>query len=305
MASDIQAIWQATVTLSDGQAAAFADFMEQESVGVSVFEAEPQGWTITALYRGRPDQGRLEAGLALIAAAESAPEPALDLRPLPSADWLAEAYAGFPARRIGRFYVHGSHIATPPPGGPIALKIDAAIAFGSGEHATTEGCLRALDEERQRRPQIARALDMGTGSGILAIAAAKLWPMAAIVAIDIDADSARVAAANARLNQVGPRIRARHGEGYAAPLARKGRRFDLIVSNILARPLMRMAPSLAKRLAPGGTAVLSGLLVRQERAVLTAHEAAGLRLAARRRIGGWSTLIVTRPRPLTRPPRKR
>jgi ribosomal protein L11 methyltransferase len=300
MASDIQPIWQATVTLGDGPAAAFADFLERDSVGVSVFEAEPDGWTITALYRGRPEKARLEAGLALIAAAENAPEPAFDLRPLPAADWLAEAYAGFPARRIGRFYVHGSHIADPPPGGLIALKIDAAIAFGSGEHATTEGCLSALADQRRRRPRIGRVLDMGTGSGILAIGAAKLWPTARTVAIDIDADSARVAAANARLNHVGPRIRARQGDGYRAPLAAKGRRFDLIVSNILARPLVRMAPSLARRLRPGGAAILSGLLIRQEQAVLAAHRAAGLRLVARRRIAGWSTLILTRPRPRKR-----
>ncbi|HLG88410.1 MAG TPA: 50S ribosomal protein L11 methyltransferase [Alphaproteobacteria bacterium] len=297
MASDIQPIWQATVSLGDdGPAAAFADFLEQDSVGVSVFEAEPDGWTITALYRGRPDQARLEVGLALIAAAEDGPEPRLELAPLPVADWLAEAYAGFPARRIGRFYVHGSHIAGPPPGGLIPLKIDAAIAFGSGEHATTEGCLLALADRRRRRPRIGRVLDMGTGSGILAIAAAKLWPMAQTVAIDIDADSARVAAANARLNRVGPRIRARHGDGYRSPLAAKGRRFDLIVSNILARPLVRMAPSLARRLAPGGAAVLSGLLARQERGVLAAYRAAGLKLVARRRIAGWSTLMLARPR---------
>lgn len=300
MASDISAIWQATLKVGGAAPIPFADVLERDSVGISVFETGPDAWTIAALYRHRPDSGELRARLALIAASEGVREPELEVAPVPAADWLAEAYAGFPARRIGRFYVHGSHIAEPPPGGLIPLKIDAAIAFGSGEHATTEGCLRALEAHRRRRPRLPRALDMGTGSGILAIAVAKLWPMGATVAIDIDADSAKVAARNARLNRVGPRVRARHGDGYKAPLVRKGKRFDLIVSNILARPLARMAPSLGRRLTPGGIAILSGLLARQEAGVLAAHRAAGLRLVGRRRIGGWSTLIVTRPRPRKR-----
>jgi len=289
-------MWQAIVRLGDVPPAPFVDFMETGAAGVSVFEApDGDGWIISALHRARPDAGTLGAGLALVAASEGVAEPVLEISPLPAADWLAEAYAGFPARRIGRFYIYGSHIADPPPPDALALKIDAATAFGSGEHATTEGCLTAIGALRRRRPRLARVLDMGTGSGILSIAAAKSWPAASVIAIDIDAESARVAAANAALNGVGGRVRARQGDGYRAPLARNGAAFDLIVANILARPLMRMAPALSRRLAPGGIAILSGLLRRQEPAVLAAHRSAGLTLVGRRPIGEWQTLILRRP----------
>jgi ribosomal protein L11 methyltransferase len=292
-------IWQATVRVGDSPLEPFADFLERDAVGVSMFEtADPEGridgWAISALYRAAPDAGALAAGLALVAAANGLPEPALDVAPLPPADWLAEAYAGFPARRIDRFFVHGSHVAAPA-GGLIPLHIDAATAFGSGEHATTEGCLLAISDLRRRGRSVGTALDMGTGSGILAIAVAKSFPAARIAAVDIDEESARVAALNARLNGVGARIRAVQGNGYQSPLAARGPQFDVIIANILARPLIRMAPSLRRRLRPGGIAILSGLLKRQEAAVLGAHKAMGLRLVGRKPIGDWTTLILRRP----------
>jgi ribosomal protein L11 methyltransferase len=290
-------LWQATVRLAQDPVEPFADFIDAEATGLSVFETETGdrggGWTITALYGAKPDRGAIASGLALIAAAHGVPEPVMELAPLPPADWLADAYAGFPARRIDRYYVHGSHLP-PPQGGLVALHIDAATAFGSGEHATTEGCLRAIADLARRCDPIHRALDMGTGSGILAIAIAKTWRCAGVVAIDIDAESARVAHQNARLNQVAGQIRAVQGDGYRAPLAARGAPFDLIVSNILARPLSRMAPSLARRLAPGGVAILSGLLRRQAAGVVAAHRAVGLRLIGRRTIGEWQTLIMGR-----------
>jgi ribosomal protein L11 methyltransferase len=290
--------------LGDSPVEPFADFLENgpvgvSPVGVSMFEViDPDsgsiGWVVTALYRAAPDAGALGAGLALVAAANGLPEPALDIAPLPPADWLAEAYAGFPARHIGRFFVHGSHVAAPS-GGTIPLHIDAATAFGSGEHATTEGCLLAIADLARRGARVRHVLDMGTGSGILAIGVAKLFRTARIAAVDIDEESARVATLNAQLNGVGGRIRAVQGNGYLSPLAARGPRFDVIVSNILARPLIRMAPSLHHRLAHGGTAILAGLLSRQEAAVLGAHKAVGLRLVGRKRIGEWTTLILRQP----------
>lgn len=291
--------WQAIVRTGLSPAEPFADFLEDGALGVSLFEMpDPKtgeiGWTVTALYRAEPDAVALGTGLALVAAANGLPEPPLEIAALPPADWLAEAYAGFPARRIGRFYVHGSHMQ-PPKGGALPLMIDAATAFGSGEHATTEGCLLAIgDVVRSGRP-VRRVLDMGTGSGILSIGLAKLVPTARVFAVDIDEESARVAALNARLNGVAGRVRAVQGNGYLSPLAARGPRFDVIIANILARPLIRMAPSLKHRLAPGGTAILSGLLRRQAASVLGAHEAMGLRLVARKPIGEWMTLILRRP----------
>jgi ribosomal protein L11 methyltransferase len=288
-------LWQAILRLENGPLEPFIDLFDPDAAGLSVFETEldnPEaGWTITALFRSKPDEGSLTARLALASAAYGLPEPALELAKLPPADWLTKAYAGFPARNIGRFHVHGSHLPAPK-GGLIGLRIDAATAFGSGEHQTTEGCLLALSDLARRQPAVSRALDMGAGSGILAIAIAKLFPQAEVKAVDIDAESAKVAAANARLNQVADVIRVAQGRGYASPLAAQGRKFDLIIANILARPLVAMAPSLSRRLAEGGTAILSGLLRRQEPAVLAAHLQAGLKLIGRRRIGEWSTLTM-------------
>jgi ribosomal protein L11 methyltransferase len=286
-------LWQATARLGDDPAGPFADALEEGAAGVSIFETGAGQWSATALYRSEPDRANLTARLALAAAAHGLAEPELEIAKLPPADWLELAYAGFPPRDIGRFYVHGSHVAAPA-GRNVRLQIDAATAFGSGEHASTEGCLRAISDLRRSGARVGRVLDMGTGSGILAIGAAKLFPRAKIIAIDIDAESARVAALNARLNQVGVRVRAIQGNGYASPLAARGPRFDLIIANILARPLVRMAPSLGRRLRPGGVAILSGLLRRQEAAVLSAHYAAGLRLKARKEIGAWTTLVLRR-----------
>jgi ribosomal protein L11 methyltransferase len=286
-------LWQATVRLGDDPAGPFADVLEEGAVGVSIFETGAGLWSATGLYRTVPDSQAIATRLALVAAAHGLAEPELDIAPLPPADWLELAYAGFPARDIGRFHVHGSHIA-PPARHRLSLHIDAATAFGSGEHATTEGCLLAISDLRRSGARVNRVLDMGTGSGILAIGTAKLFPRARVTAIDIDAESARVAALNARLNQVGARVRAVQGNGYASPLAARGPGFDVIIANILARPLIRMAPSLGRRLKPGGTAILSGLLRRQEQAVLSAHRAAGLKLAGRKPIGEWTTLVLRR-----------
>ena len=287
-------MWQTIVRLAEGSPIPFADWLEQNAAGVSVFEDGAGGWTITALYAARPDPGLLSAAMALAAAAEGVAEPAIESAPVVHADWLAAAYAGFPPLRVGRFWIHGSHVETVPPAGLLPLWIDAATAFGSGEHATTEGCLRALGRVRSARPGIRRALDMGTGSGILAIAAAKAWPGARIAAVDIDADSARVARVNAALNGVAGRVRTQAGNGFRAPLARSGAGFDLIFANILARPLIRMAPALAGRLLPGGIVILSGLLGRQAPAVLAAYRMARLSLVARVPIGEWQTLVLTR-----------
>lgn len=292
-------IWQATVKLGNTAVEPFADFLDRDAVGISVFESKDDatgevGWLITALYKSKPDENAIGTGVALIAAAAGVAEPQVDIAPLPPSDWLADAYAGFPARHIGRFFVHGSHIA-PAAGGALSLLIDAATAFGSGEHATTEGCLLAMSDLARRAPKVTRVLDMGTGSGILSVGMAKLFPKARIAAVDIDAESARVAAANAALNGVAGRVRAVQGNGYHSPLAARGPRFDVIIANILARPLIGMAPHLARRLKPGGIAILSGLLSRQERAVLGAHKAVGLRLVGRKPIGEWTTLILRQP----------
>jgi ribosomal protein L11 methyltransferase len=279
-----------SLTVDDaGDADAAAAALGTECGAVTAFEAAPNGqWQVEGFAAARPERALLETALALAWAGRAAPPPMLLLEAMAPRDWLALNQASFPPLAAGRYFVHGSHYRGRMPAGRIALTIDAATAFGSGEHATTRGCLLALDALARRRPA-RRALDMGTGAGILAIAAAKTWRRR-VQARDIDGEAVRVAARNAGVNGVASLVDARRSDGYRA-LARG---FDLVFANILARPLALMAPALARVLAPGGIAVLSGLLARQERAVLAAHRVQHLALRRRIRIEGWHTLVLGR-----------
>ena len=196
--------------------------------------------------------------LAAAAAAAHVPVPDVTIEPLPAVDWVAESQKARPPVRAGRFYVFGSHVAGPAPAGTIPIRIDANVAFGTGHHESTEGCLLALDAlARTRRP--VRPLDLGCGTGILAIAMAKLWP-GPVMACDLDEDALRVTRDNAALNGVGSQIRAVRSDGLRGPRVARGGPYDLIVANILSEPLRRMAGDLVGALAPGGTVVLAGFL---------------------------------------------
>src|SRR5215212_8989603 len=202
-------------------------------------------------------------------------------------DWVKTSLEGLRPVRAGRFFVHGAHERTARRPNDLDIEIEAALAFGTGHHGNTLGCLQAVAEELKRRPR--HVLDVGTGTGILAIAAAKALKRP-IVAGDIDPEAVRVARENARLNGVGGLIEFYLGPGVRHRRAGRPRRFDLVTANILARPLMRLAPSLARVLAPDGTLILSGLLVRDVPGVLAAYAAQGLRLRKRLTIEGWATL---------------
>jgi ribosomal protein L11 methyltransferase len=193
---------------------------------------------------------------------------------------------------VGRYFVYGSHYAGAVPAGAHAITLDAGIAFGSGEHATTRGCLLALDRLARRR-RVRRALDVGCGSGILAIGIARSWS-ARVVASDIDRDSVRVAAENVRRNAVGRRVRVGWSDGLARVRPLRG--YDVVVANILARPLCRLAGAIAGAVSPGGTVILSGLLAGQESEVRAAYRCRGLKLDRRIAIDGWRTLIFRRGR---------
>lgn len=267
--------------------------LDEHAIAIAAFEIVPGGeWRIEAYTIDEPDGDAIHAALRAAAEAARVGVPVHHIQPLPPTDWLAQNRRDFPAQAIGRFFVYGSHHQDGVPAGRHGLLVDAATAFGSGEHATTRGCLAALDRLAKRR-RVRRPLDLGCGSGILALGIAKAW-RTPVRAADIDAESVRVARENAALNGVTNLVRVARSDGYRASLVRRGRPYDVIVSNILAQPLCRFAPALRRHLARGGTAILSGLLIAQEAQVIAAHRRQGLALARVTRRDGWSTLEFRR-----------
>lgn len=279
---------------------AFELALEPFAPALLAFEADEEKnlWTLEGIGEDDPDADGIAAALAETAARLGVPVPDYTLEPLEQRDWLRENLMAFPPLPIGRFFVHGSHLEAPNRSGRVAILVDAATAFGSGEHPTTMGCLLAIHalKRHDRRPP--RVLDMGCGSGILSIGAAKVWPVP-VDAVDIDPESVRVTRFNAVRNRVCRSLRAEAGDGYRVAMVRRNAPYHLILSNILARPLMKMAPKLDRALAPGGLAVLSGLLVKQEAMVLAAHRAQGLAKVASFRHRGWSTLVLRKSGPGT------
>jgi len=285
-------VWRIALVVADAAGAdAAATALGTLCGAVSAFEQAPSGdWLVEGFATDMPERALIETTLALAWLERGGSPPAPSISRVPPRDWLAENRASFPPLLAGRYFVHGSHYRGPMPSGRIALMVDAATAFGSGEHASTRGCLLALEAlAKQRRPR--RVLDMGSGTGILAIAAAKTWRRP-VVARDIDAEAVRVATRNAAANGVAALLDVARADGYRGVGGAGG--FDLILANILARPLALMAPALARALAPDGVAVLSGLLARQERAVLAAHRLRRLHLRRRIAVEGWHTLVLAR-----------
>lgn len=287
------ALWRLQLRAADAMLAErAAAALESVCRVVSTFEEQEGGaWLVEGLSEEPLTGVELETALALAWAGHGPPPEPL-LEKLPARDWVRENQESFPPRRVGRYFVYGSYHRRQIPAGAIGLLIDAAMAFGTGEHASTEGCLRALDRlARHGRPR--RILDMGTGTGILAIAAAKTFACD-VLAADIDPGSVRVARENARRNGVARRVSPCWSPGYRSRRVRAGRPYDLVLANILARPLALMARDLRRVLAPGGVAVLAGLIDRQEPYVLAAHRAQRLSLVRRIAIDGWRTLVLRR-----------
>ena len=211
--------------------------------------------------------------------------------PLPEEDWVTLSLKGLPSVEAGRFLVHGEHTAGDLTDAHIGLLIEAGPAFGTGHHGTTLGCLKAMDQLERDSLKPASLLDLGTGTGLLAIAAKKLWPDAAILATDIDPVSVEETLVNAAKNGVA--FAAKTADGFDHP-AFDDRSFDLILANILAGPLIDLAPAMVKRLTPGAIVVLSGLLEEQAEKVTAAYVAEGLTLKESRVIEGWGTLVLGR-----------
>ncbi len=217
------------------------------------------------------------------------------------ADWVAQSLAGLKPVRAGRFVIHGAHDRARPKPNDIGIEIEAALAFGTGHHGTTHGCLLALTDLAKRR-DFRRVLDIGTGTGVLAIAAARLLHTR-IVAGDIDAIAVRAAQTNARLNHAATLITFARAAGTGAPAITGAAPYDLILANILLGPLTRLAVPLRKLLAPGARIVLSGLLPGHANAAIAVYRAQGLTLERRIQREGWATLVLRRAPKQNRPGR--
>jgi ribosomal protein L11 methyltransferase len=284
------AVWRVHARVRGAVAAtAVLAVFDKLAEAVSAFEVTAEEWRVEAWPPSSVLTPAIVARVAVAAAADGGALIHAGEEKLPARDWLAENQRDFPPLRVGRFFIRGSHHNGRVPPEAIAITIDATTAFGTGEHPSTRGCLLAL-ETLARRRQFRRPLDIGAGTGILSIAAAKLLRRR-VLARDIDRNAVAVARHNVARNGVASAVRVRQAAGYRDRALRRSS-FDLVLSNILARPLAVMARDLARVLAPGGLAVLSGLLRRQEPIVLAPHRGLGIVLERRIVLDGWSTLIL-------------
>ncbi len=255
-------------------------------------------WIVEAYFGFPPDEDNVRALVAVVVGEELASQMVFGR--VAQKDWVSASLEGLSAVRAGRFLVHGSHDRARRKANDVALEIEAALAFGTGHHGTTRGCLLYIDEIlKRRRPRA--ILDVGCGTGVLAIAAA-LALHEKVSAGDIDPISTAAARSNAVLNGAGPYLRPVVAKGAAHPGLR-GKRYDLILANILARPLRQLAPDLTRLAMRDGEIVLSGLLARDAPGVLSAYRAQGFFLKSRRDIDGWTSLLLARRGAAPRPER--
>jgi ribosomal protein L11 methyltransferase len=255
-----------------------------------VFENGPERWRVDAYFdaaQGTPDIAGVLAGLL------PEPLPEFTVEDVPELNWVAISQAALPPVRAGRFTIHGSHDRERVARGPNTILIDAGEAFGTAHHATTLGCLLAIDR-LARAHKFGTVLDLGCGSGVLAIAVAKSLPHCQIIAADMDAQSVKVAAENVRINGVTRQIDVTEASTTTHPEIRSRAPFDLLIANILAGPLIQLAASLARTVRQGGTLVLSGILIPQAPEVIASYLAQGFTLVRHDRITGWSTLTFAR-----------
>ncbi|MBO3760825.1 50S ribosomal protein L11 methyltransferase [Ciceribacter sp. L1K22] len=280
------------VTTSEKQANRILDLMtlvfEDEGYAIATTEVDEKAdrWQ-ASVYLMADEEADIRERLAALLAEEFA-GLAIETEVIPDIDWIAKSLEGLKPVRAGRFLVHGAHDRDKVRANDLAIEIEAGQAFGTGHHGTTAGCLEVIDSVMRSRP-VVNALDLGTGSGVLAIAIAKLAAIP-VLATDIDPIATRVARENARKNGVAGRIEFATAPGFHSPAFRHHGPFDLIVANILARPLMKMAPQLVGNLAFGGSVILSGILAEQRWKVLAAYNGAGLRHVRTIWRNGWVTI---------------
>lgn len=265
--------------------------LEPEPTGVGVFEIEDDSglWEVGVYFTESPD----DVALALLAAVHGARPFAV--AELPEIDWVAKVKRELTPVEAGQFFVYGSHDADKVPEGRIALMIEASMAFGTGHHGTTLGCLRALDRLDKAGVVALNVADIGCGTAVLAMAAASIWPNP-VLASDIDAVAVEVAEVNVAANGLEDRVICLEAAGFDHPQLEAAAPFDLVFANILMGPLIELAPAMAMHVAPGGRVILSGLLVTQAEAVLAAYATQGFTLETREDLGEWSALTMVKRR---------
>jgi ribosomal protein L11 methyltransferase len=265
---------------------AFTDWLGAAAAAVQ----QDGGWIVEIHFESAPDENKIR-DLVRAIAGESA-GATLRFETVAARDWVAASLAGLRPVSAGRFVVHGAHDRAAIPSHCIGIEIEAALAFGTGHHGTTRGCLLAFDRIlRAHRPH--RILDVGTGTGVLAIAAAKTL-RSRVIASDIDARAVAVAMENARINHVAPSIDVLHAPGLAARRVRERAPYDLVFANILLAPLRLLATPMARLLAPRARVILSGLLPAHANAALAAYRSQNLALERRMVLDGWATLVLRR-----------
>ena len=281
----------ALTTLSGkSEAEALGEALERltpEPTGVGVFELEDGSglWEVGGYFEAEPDA----AGLALLASLHGAKD--FIVSELPETDWVAKVKRELTPVVAGRFFVYGSHDADKVPEGVEPLLIEAAMAFGTGHHGTTLGCLKALDRLVEDGCAPRSIADIGCGTAVLAMAAARVWPVD-IVASDIDSVAVEVAEANLAANGMSGAVRCVEAAGFDHPELAEHAPYDLIFANILKGPLIALAPDLSARLRPGGHAILSGILNEQADEVIAVYARNGTNLVHKDMIGDWSTLLL-------------
>jgi ribosomal protein L11 methyltransferase len=290
----------ATLLTDEQSARRVADLMAEsiaaDEGAVSLVEKSKGVWAVAVYFGSAPDEKAVRA----LAVAAAGPQAGSGLRfeRIAAKDWVGESLAGLKPVAAGRFIVHGAHDRAGIPVNRIGIEIEAALAFGTGHHGTTRGCLLALDsicKGLSITGKPLRIFDLGTGSGVLAVAAARALRRR-VIATDIDRNSARAARDNARLNCAGPLIAVVTANGVTAPPVRSCAPFDLVFANILLKPLQRLATPLTGLIAPGGRLILSGIMTSQANATRAAYHS--LTLEKRIDLDGWTTLVMRRGRRL-------
>ena len=264
--------------------------MNPAPIGVGVFEIEDDSglWEVGTYFLDPPSEVLLDV-LALAYGARP-----FAVSELPDIDWVAKVRRELSPVEAGRFFVFGSHDADRVPPGRVALQIEATVAFGTGHHGTTLGCLRAFDRLLDAGFMARRVADIGCGTAVLAMAAAAVLPDALVIASDIDQVAVDVALANVAINTMQGRVECLEAAGFAHPRLHEAAPYDLVFANILKGPLVELAPAMAAHVAQNGLVILSGLLVVQAEAITAAYVAAGFSAQGREDLGEWSALVMRR-----------